>query len=139
MDSSAKLISIRYGNTVLNNHDAVRKLTQSQMELPRQEKLNASFNSEWTDFVDDFPAAEAYLHTEFVDRVFPTFKECVLAKEYADSESVSDASSDDGIQHILNQRPRGSAKDDSHPVACNLDRVAPKNLILETAPNLYVP
>lgn len=101
MNPSTRMISIRYGNSVLNNVDAARKLTQSQMELPRRENLNASFNSEWDDFIDDFPAAEIYLHTDFVDRVFPTFKDCVLAKEYADSESAFDASSDDG-EHELN-------------------------------------
>ena len=96
MDPGSKIISIKYGNSVLNNRDLVRKVTASQMELPKQERKNTSFASEWHDFVGDFPQAETYLHTDFVDRVFPSFKECVLTKEYTDTESVSDASSDDG-------------------------------------------
>lgn len=100
MNRPAKLIAIRYGNAVLNNEDAVRKLSDTQMELSRRERQNASFNSEWDDFVDDFPSAETYLRTDFVDRVFPTFKECVLAKEYVD-ESGSDASSDDGESRTI--------------------------------------
>ncbi|XP_022702685.1 uncharacterized protein LOC111268164 [Varroa jacobsoni] len=133
MNPSTRMISIRYGNSVLNNVDAARKLTQSQMELPRRENLNASFNSEWDDFIDDFPAAEIYLHTDFVDRVFPTFKDCVLAKEYADSESAFDASSDDGIQ---SPKPQGTLKDESYPVVCKVD---PKNFSSKSAPTSRVP
>ncbi|XP_003745411.1 uncharacterized protein LOC100905058 [Galendromus occidentalis] len=96
MDPGSKIISIKFGNSLLNNRDAIRKMTASQMELPKQERKNTSFASEWQEFVGDFPHAETYLQQDFVDRVFPSFKECVLAKEHTDTESVSDASSDDG-------------------------------------------